>query len=424
MLGLAAVGVALFVSWGERTPILVGLLHSQTGPWAPIEQSMLEAELLAVEEINAAGGLLGRPVRAIVADGRSDGPTFARQARRLIHEDKVAVIIGCWSSEARKAVRPVVEEAQHLLIYPPSYEGLEESPNIIYPGGPSNQQVIPAVSWFHGVKKARKFFLIGNDTLWARALAAVVKDQLHALQGEVVGEVLLGTGEGRIDLKDAVDRIEREAPDVVISTVEGPDNLAFYGRLRRAGITPDRIPVLSFSLDEEELRRIPVADVVGQYAGWNYFQAIDREENREFVRKFQERYGSERVVDDNIQISYTSVRLWAQTVLEAETSDVRSINQEILRQSKNAPEGIVTVDPETRHGWRPFFLGKVRPDGQFAIAWSLTKSIRPVPYPTSRTREAWEVFVDDLTSAGIGREAGPARAPAAGGAATREQPPS
>src|SRR3954447_15343867 len=173
VLGSAAGGLAYVVTWRERTPILAGPLHSQTGPWAVTEQSMLEAELLAIEEINAAGGLLGRPVSAVVADGRSDVPTFARQAQRLIHGDKVSVIVGCWSSEARKAVRPVVEEAQHLLIYPPSYEGLEESPNIVYAGGPANQQIVPAISWCYDVRKARKFFLIGSDSLWARALGAI-----------------------------------------------------------------------------------------------------------------------------------------------------------------------------------------------------------------------------------------------------------
>jgi urea transport system substrate-binding protein len=408
VLGSAAGGLAYVVTWRERTPILVGLLHSQTGPWAVTEQSMVEAELLAIEEINAAGGLLGRPVSAVVADGRSDVPTFARQAQRLIHGDKVSVIVGCWSSEARKAIRPVVEEAQHLLIYPPSYEGLEQSPNIVYAGGPANQQVIPAVSWFHDTRKARKFFLVGTDSLWARALAALVKDQLHTLQSELAGEVFLGTGEGRTDVNDAVARIERAAPDVVISTVDGPDNAAFYGRLRGAGITPDRIPVVSFSLNEEEVRRLPGPDVAGQYAGWHYFQSLDRPENREFVRKFQARYGPDRVIDDDIQVAYQCVRLWAQTVIEAETDDVRTIQREILRQSRNAPEGIITIDGENRHGWRPFFLGKVRPDGEFEVLWSLTKPIRPIPYPATRTREEWDTFIDDLTSGWVGPRSGPA----------------
>jgi urea transport system substrate-binding protein len=422
VLGSLAGGIALFVSWRDRTPILVGLLHSQTGPWAVTERSMLDAEMLAIEEINAAGGLLGRPVRAIKADARSDVPTSAQEAQRLIHDEKVSVIIGGWSSEARKAIRTVVEEAQHLLIYPPSYEGLEQSPNIVYVGGPANHQVTPAVSWFHDVKKARKFFLIVSDSLWAHAVAAVVKDQLHSLRAELVDEVSLGADEGRLDVKEAVARIERTAPDVVISTVDGPDNATLYAQLRRSGITPDKIPVVSFSLNEEEARRLPIADVVGQYSGWNYFQSLDRPENREFARKFQERYGRDRVIDDDIQISYEAVRLWAQTVVEAGTDDVRTINREILRQSRNAPEGIITIDAENQHGWRPFFMGRVRPDGQFEILWSLTKSIRPVPYPSSRTREEWDTFVDGLMSGGIGRKSGSGPKPWTGTAARDRVP--
>jgi urea transport system substrate-binding protein len=407
VLGLAAAGVAYVVWWRVREPILVGLLHSRTGPWAETEKSMLDAELLAIEEINDAGGLLGRPVRAVIADGRSDVPTFARQAQRLIDDDKVSVIIGCWSSEARKAVRPVVEEAQHLLIYPPSYEGLEQSPNIVYAGGPANQQVIPAVSWFHEMKKARKFFLVGTDSLWARAVAAVVKDHLHALQAELAGEVFLGTGNGLTDVDDAVARIARARPDVVVSTVDGPDNAVFYSRLRRAGITPDRTPVVSFSLNEEVVRRLPEAEVIGQYSGWNYFQSLDRAENREFVRRFQAKYGTDKVIDDDIQVSYECVRLWAQTVIEAETDDVRTVNRDILRQSRDAPEGIITIDAENRHGWRPFFMGRVGPDGQFEVLWALTKSIRPIPFPASRSREEWEALIDDLTSGRVGRRSGP-----------------
>jgi urea transport system substrate-binding protein len=409
VLGLAAGAVALMVPWGERAPILVGLLHSKTGPWAVAEQSMLEAELLAIEEINAAGGLLGRRVRAVEADGRSDAPTFARQAQRLIHDDKVSVLIGCWASEARRAVRPVVEEAQHLLIYPPQYEGLEESPNIVYTGGPANQQIIPTVGWCCDVRKARKFFLIGSESIHARAAGAVVKDVLKTRQAELVGEAYLGvdTGGVRDDVNDAVGRIERAAPDVVISTVEGADSPAFYGQLRRAGITPDRVPVLSFSLDEEGVRGLPIANVVGQYAAWDYFQSLDGAGNREFVRKFKAKYGSDRVVDDNLQIAYQSVRVWAETVDDVETADVQAVNHAIIRQSLNAPEGIITIDSENRHGWRPYYLGRVRPDGQFDIVWSLTRSIRPIPFPASRTQAEWEALLEDIASGPRGRGSAP-----------------
>jgi urea transport system substrate-binding protein len=403
VLGLAGGAAALWASWGERTPILVGLLHSQTGPWAIVEKSMLEGELLAIEEINAAGGLLGRPVRAVIADGRSDARTFARQAERLIYDEKVSVLIGCWESDARKAVRPVVEDAHHLLIYPPSYEGLEQSPNIVYVGGPANQQVLPAVSWCREVRKARKFYLIGSDSLWARALGAVIKDQLHALGGELLGEVLLdgddaGGGSGRIrnDVNEAVARIAKAAPDVVLSTVDGFDSLAFYGRMRHDGLTPERVPVISFILDEEAARRLPIADVTGQYAAWSYFQSVNRPENLAFIRRVRAKLGRDRVVSDCFQIAYQSVRVWAETVEDADTDDVQTINRQILRQSIDAPEGIIAIDAETRHGWRPLYLGKLRPDGQFEIVWSLSKPIRPVPYPASRSRSDWNALVDKL----------------------------
>jgi urea transport system substrate-binding protein len=339
-------------------------------------------------------------VRAVIADGRSDPASFASQARRLIYDDKVSVLIGCWSSATRRAVRPVVEEAQHLMIYPPAFEGLEDSPNIVYPGGPPNQQVVPVLGWACDVRKARKFFVIGSDSVYARAMGAQIKDQLQARQAQLVGEVYLGadTGEGQIDVIEAVARIERAAPDVVVSTVEGPSQAPFYGRLRRAGITPDRIPVIALALGEEEVRRLPIADVVGQYASWNYLQSMDQEQNKEFVRKVKARYGADRVIGDNFQIAYQSVRIWAQTVAEIESDDPEVVNLDILRQSVNAPEGIVTIDAETRHGWRPCYLGKVRPDGQFEIVWSVKKPIRPIPYPASRSREEWDALVDDVTN--------------------------
>jgi urea transport system substrate-binding protein len=389
-------GAMAWAVWGrERAPIRVGLLHSRTGPWASVERSMLEAEVLAIEEINAAGGVLGRPLVAVEADGRSDPATFARQAHHLIRNEKVSVLIGCWSSEARRAVRPVVEEEGHLLIYPPSFEGLEESPNIVYTGGPANQQVGPAVSWCHEALKARKFFLVGSDSFWARVVNAVARDQIRALGGETVGEEYLGAGESPPLLADHVGRIQRAAPDVVLSTVEGQDAGPFYAQLRRAGIKPDRTPVVSYSLDEELVRRLPIADVVGQYASWNYFQSIDRPENREFVARFRAKYGPDRVVDDNIQIAYQSVYFWSQAVAEAGTDEVSTVNQAVPRQSRNAPEGIVSIDPENRQGWRTFFLGKVRTDGQFDVVTSMTRPIRPVPFPASRTRQEWDALVDE-----------------------------
>jgi len=377
-----------------RPPIRVGILHSQTGATKISEQSMIDAEVLALEEINANGGLRGRRVEWVKADGRSDWPTFAREAERLIDQEKVSVIFGCWTSASRKSVKPVVEQKSHLLIYPMAYEGLEQSPNIVYTGAAPNQQVIPAVSWCHQVLKARKFFLVGSDYVWPHCVNEITKDQLKALGAECVGEsyILFGSAE----VAPSVEAIQKAKPDVIISTVVGDSNGPFYQRLQAAGILPDRIPVLSFCIAEDELRKLPLRAMVGDYAAWNYFQTIDRPENREFIRRFQARYGADRVTSDAIVAAYDSVKLWAQAVHEAETDDVAEVLKAIRRQSLNAPEGIVSVDDETQHTWRPVYVGRIRSDGQFELVWSSGKPVRPIPFPRSRTQLEWESFLANL----------------------------
>ncbi len=395
---LAAVSAVLF--WlgsqlvGEAAPIQVGILHSQTGPMEISERSMIDAEVLALKEINERGGLLGRQIEWITADGRSDWPTFAREAQRLIEQKKVSVIFGCWTSASRKSVKPIVEQNDHLLIYPMAYEGLEQSPNIVYTGAAPNQQVIPAVTWCYETLKKRKFFLVGSDYVWPHCVNEIIKDQLKALGAELAGEAYILFGSA--DVEAALKAIDKASPDIIISTVVGDSNEPFYQRLQTASILPERIPVLSFSIAEDELRKLPVRAMVGDYAAWDYFQSIDRSENREFVRRFQARYGSDRVTSDVIEAAYNSVYLWAQAVVEAETDEVADVLKAIRRQSLNAPEGIVSVDDETQHTWRPVYVGRVRADGQFDLVWGSEKPVRPVPYPPSRTRPVWELFLESL----------------------------
>ncbi len=379
---------------GQAAPILVGILHSQTGPMEISERSMIDAEVLALTEINKRGGLLGRRIEWVTADGRSDWPTFAREAQRLIEQEKVSAIFGCWTSASRKSVKPVVEQNDHLLIYPMAYEGLEQSPNIVYTGAAPNQQVIPAFTWCYEALKKRKFFLVGSDYVWPRCVNEIIKDQLKALGAELAGEAYILFGSA--DVEPALQSIEKANPDLIISTVVGDSNEPFYQRLRTAGILPERIPVLSFSIAEDELRKLPVRTMVGDYAAWDYFQTIDRSENRAFVRRFQARYGADRVTSDVIEAAYNSVYLWAQAVVEAETDEVTDVLKAIKRQSLNAPEGIISVDAETQHTWRPVYVGRVRADGQFDLVWSSEKPVRPIPYPPSRTRPEWELFLDGL----------------------------
>ena len=242
-----------------------------------------------------------------------------------------------------------------------------------------------------------KFFLVGSDYVWPHCVNEIIKDQLKALGAECVGEsyVLFGTD----DVGPSVEAIKKANPDVIISTVVGNSNKPFYERLQAAGIPPSRIPVLSFSIAEDELRSLPLRDMVGDYAAWDYFQSIERPENKEFVEKFKTMYGPERVVSDVMEAAYCSVLLWAQAVEEAQSEEVARVLKAIRRQSLNAPEGIVSVDDETQHTWRPVFVGQIRADGQFDLVWKSEKPVRPIPYPSSRSHAEWDAFLEGLYKA-------------------------
>lgn len=401
VIGLGLLAVAVVFAWGyfsKAKPIRVGILHSLTGPMAISETAMVEAEKLAIEEINNSGGLLGRPIEYIVADGKSDWPTFAREAGRLIEQEKVDVVIGCWTSASRKTVLPVVEGKNHLLIYPMAYEGLEQSPNIIYTGSAPNQQIAPSISWAHRELKAKRYYLVGSDYIWPHSVNAIAAEIVQSIGAEVAGTNYLYFGTSNVD--HVIADILEKKPDVIISTVVGDTNKAFYSELLRAGITADKIPVISFSIAETELsvllRELPPKAIVGHYSAWNYFQSIDRAANRKFVNAFQAKYGSERSVNDPVCASYNSVYFWAQAVREAETTDLVAVRNTIRHQSLDAPEGIVSIDFDTNHTWRPSYIAQARADGQFDIRWTSETPLRPVPYPNSRSKAEWNQFLKSL----------------------------
>ena len=266
-LAVVALTVLVFGTWFlidralvDRSPILVGILHSQTGPMAVSENAMIEAELLALEEINRDGGLLGRTVQWTIADGASDWPTFARGAERLIDSEKVCVVFGCWTSASRKSVLNTFESRDHLLIYPMAYEGLEQSPNIVYTGAAPNQQITPAVQWCHEKLAARRYFLVGSDYIWPHCVNAIISDQLAGLGATRVGEMYIPFGSTEVDA--AVRAIVAAAPDVVLSSVVGDSAQAFAKKLRAAGLRPDKTPVLTFALGENELSAGSQQDMV------------------------------------------------------------------------------------------------------------------------------------------------------------------
>jgi urea transport system substrate-binding protein len=304
-------------------PIKVGVLHSRTGTMAISERPVIDATLLAIDEINEQGGVLGRPVEAVVEDGESDSSTFAAKAEKLITKDNVCTVFGCWTSASRKTVLPVFEKHDRLLFYPVQYEGLEQSPNIVYTGAAPNQQIIPAVKWCLTTLKKKRFFLVGSDYVFPRCANAIIRDQAQSLGGEIVGEEYLLLGSS--DVGDLVRKIVAARPEAILNTINGDSNVAFFRALRAAGVTPDKVPTISFSISEEELSSLSTKDVVGSYAAWNYFHSVDRPQNHAFVKRFQAKYGKQRVVSDPMEAAYFGVHVWAQAVKEAGDKNVSAL---------------------------------------------------------------------------------------------------
>ncbi len=393
-------GLSMIIFWLAHAqfqinnqPIPVGILHSLTGTMAISEKSVVDATLLAIEEINDQGGVLGRQIQPILVDGASNWQTFAQKAEELIVKQKVVTVFGCWTSASRKTVNPIFNKYNHLLIYPVQYEGLEASPNIVYTGAAPNQQIIPAVKWsFDNLGK--RFFLVGSDYIFPRTANAIIKDQVTALKGEIVGEEYIQLGSKNV--ATLVKEIVKTQPDIILNTINGDSNIYFFQGLKKAGITADQITTISFSIAEEELSHFSIQDMVGNYAVWNYFQSIDNPRNHEFVKKFQQRYGKDRVTSDPIEAAYFGVYLWAQAIQDAGTDDVNAIRENIKDQSFLAPEGIVYIDPENQHTWKTVRVGKIKADGQFEIVWNSEKPIRPRPYPLSRSKAEWKGFLKSL----------------------------
>lgn len=375
-------------------PIRIGILHSLTGTMGHSGSSVADATLLAVDELNQSGGLLGRPVEAIVADGRSDPAKYLVEAKRLIDEEKVCTIFGCWTSASRKTVVPLFEERDHLLVYPLQYEGLEESPNVIYTGATPNQQIVPAVKWAYAFENKRRFFLVGSDYVFPRVAHEIIKDHLNELGAELVGEAFLPLGS--INVRTVVEQIVAANPDVILNSINGDSNLAFFRALRTAGLTPEKLPTISFSIEEEELRQLDASEIAGDYAAWNYFQSVASDENTAFIASFRQKYGPQRVVTDPMESAYFGVKLWAQAVAEAGSTDVRKIRHAMLSQRMLAPGGNVRIDPATQHTFKTPRIGRIQPSGQFEVVWTATKPEAPMPYPPSRTAEAWRAFLHDL----------------------------
>ncbi|MFN7629060.1 MAG: ABC transporter substrate-binding protein [Pirellula sp.] len=363
-------------------PIRVGILHSQTGTRAISETPLRHAEILAIEEINKAGGVLGRQLEPIVKDGHSRQDHFRLRSTDLIEEHDVAVVFGCWTSADRKAVLPIFEQSNKLLFYPLQYEGNESSRNVFYSGSTPNQQILPAIDWFlsdEGGNK-KKIFLIGSDYVYPRTANYIVKKYLGTKSMNIAGEIYVPLGHR--DFGPIIEQIVETQPDLILSTINGDSNIHFYRNLHERGITASQLPVVATSIGEGELRVLPPETTQGHYAVWSYFQSLDSAENQKFVQLYKREFGHDRVVDDPMEAAYTQVFLWKQAVEKAGTTDTDAVRKALEAGIEvNAPGGRGRLDGKTHHMHKRFRLGRIRGDRQFDIVYESADTIAPDPYP-------------------------------------------
>ncbi|NJL47063.1 MAG: urea ABC transporter substrate-binding protein [Leptolyngbyaceae cyanobacterium SM2_5_2] len=376
--GAADGGTDTAAGGGGGDTVKVGILHSLSGTMAISETTVVDAEQLAIKEINAAGGVLGKQIEAIVEDGASDWPTFAEKAEKLIDQDQVAVVFGCWTSASRKAVLPVFESKDHMLWYPLQYEGQECSKNVFYSGATPNQQIEPAVDWLLE-NKGKDFFLVGSDYVFPRTANTIIKEQLKARGANMVGEDYLPLG--NTEVTPIITKIKAALPSggVIFNTLNGDSNVAFFKQLQGAGMGPDQYPVMSVSIAEEEVRQIGSEFLVGHLAAWNYFMTVETPENEKWVADFKAEFGDDRVTNDPMEAAYIMVYLWKQAVEAAGTFDIPEVRTATYGQELAAPEGPVKVNTN-HHLSKTVRLGEVRDDGMFEIIWETDGTLDPQPW--------------------------------------------
>ncbi|HEV7805820.1 MAG TPA: urea ABC transporter substrate-binding protein [Solirubrobacteraceae bacterium] len=363
-------------SSGDTIP--VGILHSLSGTMAISEVSVRDAELLAIEEINAKGGVLGKKLKPIVEDGASDWPTFAEKAQKLISTDKVAATFGGWTSASRKAMLPVFERNKALLYYPVQYEGLEASPYIFYTGATTNQQIIPGLEFLKKDLNVKKLFLVGSDYVFPRTANKEIKAWAKANGMAIVGEEYAPLG--NTEYATTINKVKKAKPDAVFQTINGDSNVAFWKQFKDSGLDAKKLPVISVSTAEDEVRGVGIKNIVGQYVAWNYYQTTKGAANDKFVKAYKAKYGADRVTDDPIEAGYVGVHLWALAAEKAGSTDVAKVKAAAKGLTFEAPEGLVTIDGENQHIYKTARIGKLRPDGLIDEVGGSGKPIKPDPF--------------------------------------------
>ena len=395
-----AMTVALSAAGFLSQPVLaadtikVGILHSLSGTMAISETALKETALMTIEEINAKGGVLGKKLEPVVVDPASNWPLFAEKARQLLTQDKVAVVFGCWTSVSRKSVNPVFKELNGLLFYPVQYEGEELEKNVFYTGAAPNQQAIPAVEYLMSKDggEAKRFVLLGTDYVYPRTTNKILRAFLKSkgvAEADIMEEY---TPFGHSDYQTIIAKIKKFAGEgkktAVVSTINGDSNVPFYKELGNAGLKATDVPVVAFSVGEEELRGVDTKPLVGHLAAWNYFQSIKNPQNDAFIKMYKDWAKKKNlpkadtvVTNDPMEATYVGIHMWAQAVEKAKTTDVDKVIAAVGGQKFKAPSGFeIQMDPKNHHLHKPVFIGEVKADGQFNVVWKTKGPVKAAPW--------------------------------------------
>jgi urea transport system substrate-binding protein len=390
---LASIGLAPFGVFAADT-IKVGILHSLSGTMAISETALKETALMAIAEINKAGGVLGKQLEPVVVDPASNWPLFAEKARQLLTQDKVAVTFGCWTSVSRKSVLPVYKELNGLLFYPVQYEGEELEKNVFYTGAAPNQQAIPAVEYLMSKDggEATRFVLLGTDYVYPRTTNKILRAFLKS-KGVAEADILEEyTPFGHSDYQTIIAKIKKFASEgkktAVVSTINGDSNVPFYKELGNAGLKATDVPVVAFSVGEEELRGVDTKPLVGHLASWNYFMSLKNPENDKFVKLYKDWAQKQKlpnadkvVTNDPMEATYIGLHLWKQAVEKAKSTDVDQVIAAMAGQTFAAPSGITSkMDEKNHHLHKSVFIGEVKADGQFNVVWKTSGPIKAQPW--------------------------------------------
>jgi urea transport system substrate-binding protein len=390
---LAAVTGWTMGAVAQQAPIKIGVLHSLSGTMAISETTLKDTVLMMVDDINKKGGLLGRKVEAVVVDPASNWPLFAEKARELIQKEKVDVVFGCWTSVSRKSVLPVFEELNGLLFYPVQYEGEESSRNIFYTGAAPNQQAIPAVEYLMSPEggEVKRWVLAGTDYVYPRTTNKILEAFLLA-KGVKKEDIMINyTPFGHSDWQTIVADIKKFASagkkTAVVSTINGDANVPFYKELANAGVKASDIPVVAFSVGEEELAGIDTRNLVGHLAAWNYFQSVKSPVNEAFIKQWKAYIKNDkRVTNDPMEATYIGFKMWAQAVQQAGTTNIDAVRQALYGQKVKAPSGFEAVMNTNHHLSKPVFIGEIQGNGQFEIVWQTKGPIKA---------DAWSKYIPE-----------------------------